>query len=271
MDGTLENPYLFLGITALMALVPAALWPWRSDSERPGVVFWSIGTVALAGSLSVLAWRFRLGWDDSFASALWLSVVTTQCLFLIETLVYRQSWRLALLLYPYLIVFAAIASVWHGEASVEPDRGVTAWFVAHLLFSLATYGLLTLSAMAATAVWWQYRALKTKRPSQLSQRLPAVAEGERLEFRFLALAEVVLAGGILTGMANNLLAGDTLLTFDHKTLLSLLAFVLIALVLLMRSKAGLRGRQAARIVLIAYLLITLAFPGVKFVTDVLVS
>jgi len=32
-----------------------------------------------------------------------------------------------------------------------------------------------------------------------------------------------------------------------------------------------RGRQAARGILLAYLLLTLAYPGVKFVTDVLMS
>ena len=32
-----------------------------------------------------------------------------------------------------------------------------------------------------------------------------------------------------------------------------------------------RGRRAARIVLLAYLLLTLAYPGVKFVTDVILA
>jgi ABC-type uncharacterized transport system permease subunit len=36
-------------------------------------------------------------------------------------------------------------------------------------------------------------------------------------------------------------------------------------------RSGLRGRRAARVVLVAYLLLTLAYPGVKFVTDVLLS
>jgi ABC-type uncharacterized transport system permease subunit len=32
-----------------------------------------------------------------------------------------------------------------------------------------------------------------------------------------------------------------------------------------------RGRQAARFVLLAYLLVTLAYPGVKFVRDVILA
>jgi ABC-type uncharacterized transport system permease subunit len=39
----------------------------------------------------------------------------------------------------------------------------------------------------------------------------------------------------------------------------------------MRTRTGVRGRQSARYVLLAYLLLTLGFPGVKFVTDVLIG
>jgi ABC-type uncharacterized transport system permease subunit len=36
-------------------------------------------------------------------------------------------------------------------------------------------------------------------------------------------------------------------------------------------RSGMRGRRAARVVLLAYLLLTLGYPGVKFVTDVLMA
>ena len=38
-----------------------------------------------------------------------------------------------------------------------------------------------------------------------------------------------------------------------------------------RKRRGVRGRRAARVVLLAYLLMTLGYPGVKFVTDVLMA
>ena len=41
--------------------------------------------------------------------------------------------------------------------------------------------------------------------------------------------------------------------------------------LLVHYRTGLRGRRAARWVLVAYLLLTLAYVGVKFVTDVLLA
>ena len=48
-------------------------------------------------------------------------------------------------------------------------------------------------------------------------------------------------------------------------------FVLIAGLLFAHYRTGLRGRRAARLVLIAYLLVTLGYPGVKFVRDVLLA
>ena len=101
--------------------------------------------------------------------------------------------------------------------------------------------------------------------------LPAVADGERLELRLLAAAEIVLGAGIATGMALQYLDQGQVLVFDHKTLFALIAFAVIGALLIWRQLTGLRGRRAARLVLLAYLLLTLAYPGVKFVTDVLIA
>ena len=61
------------------------------------------------------------------------------------------------------------------------------------------------------------------------------------------------------------------LALDHKTLLSFLAFGVIGLLLILHHRSGLRGRRATRLVLLAYLLLTLAYPGVKVVTDLLIG
>ncbi len=62
-----------------------------------------------------------------------------------------------------------------------------------------------------------------------------------------------------------------LLVLDHKTVFSLLAFLVIGILLLLHRISGLRGRRAARIALLAYLLLTLAYPGVKVVTQIILS
>ena len=47
--------------------------------------------------------------------------------------------------------------------------------------------------------------------------------------------------------------------------------VVIGLLLWLHRRGGLSSRRGARYVLLAYLLLTLAYPGVKFVTDVLIG
>jgi len=79
----------------------------------------------------------------------------------------------------------------------------------------------------------------------------------------------VLGVGIMTGMATEYFIRGVVLTFDHKTVLTTVGFVVIGLLLIAHYLVGLRGRRAARIVLVGYLLVTLGYPGVKFVTDVL--
>ena len=61
------------------------------------------------------------------------------------------------------------------------------------------------------------------------------------------------------------------LVLTHKTVLSLLTLVVVVGLLVAHWRTGMRGRRVARLVLLAYLLLTLAYPGVKFVTDILLA
>ena len=54
-------------------------------------------------------------------------------------------------------------------------------------------------------------------------------------------------------------------------LLVVMVFAIVLCMLFMHFYTGIRGRAATRFVLLAYLFLTLAYPGVKFVRDVLLS
>jgi len=72
-------------------------------------------------------------------------------------------------------------------------------------------------------------------------------------------------------MAELYVSSGSLLVFNHKILLSFLGFAAVIGLLLLHQRIGLRGRKAARLVLLAFLLLTLGYPGVKFVTDVIMT
>lgn len=262
-------------LSALAALLPAAVFTVRRASARPEPLFWLLLAVALVGSASYGFAQASAGWNAAFAQALWLSITVTLAVFLVLARLADEAWRLARLLLPYLSGLAVLAVLGGSASGALPPGSAGAaaggWLLVHIVLSLVTYAFVTLAAIAAVAVVLQERALKARTPSDFLRSLPSIADAERLEVRLLAGAEAVLFLGILTGIAQALASGDALMPLDHKTIFVLLAFVMIAVVLALRLRSGLRGRGAARIALVAYLFLTLAYPGVKFVTDVIIG
>lgn len=262
---------LLFNLAALATLLPAALVRWRHRDERDALFF---GALFLA-AIGPLLWSgAQLGgaWHTGFAMSLWVTIAATMLFFIILAASTHQAWRLTPLLLPYLLLLGILATIWQRAPERPiPEDMPAGWLDAHIAFAVATYGLLTLAAVAGAAVFLQERALKAKRPTPLTRLLPAVADSEVLEIRLLYAAEVILALGVISGVATQYLSGAGGFALDNKTLFSLAAFAVIAILLLARRTSGLRGQRAARWALIAYLLLTLAYPGVKFVTDVMLG
>jgi len=262
-------------IAALGALVPSALMPLR---PRPTTdrVFWAAQGVAVAGALLLVLWRVGTAWDASLATALWLSIAATLIVYMAFGLARRSSVGLLPLLGPYLLLLGLIGTALDllaPSAGPAPDfvsvSGEGAWIAVHVIVSLATYALATIAAVAGVAVMIREAALKTKREGPFVALLPALGQAESLQFRALVLATLVLGLGIVSGMAVEVLIHGQLLEINHKTVLSFLALAALIALLLAHGKAGLRGRRAARIVLGAYLFLTLAYPGVKAVQQIM--
>ena len=263
---------VFIGLAALIALLPSALLTARGQAGRNDRLYWLLLAVAVVGQLAWAVVVFRDHWQTGVAAALSISVAATVILFVAVVAISRQAWRLTPLTMIYLAVLGLLGLVLQGVAGRPLSSGVAdPWFVAHIGISVAAYALLTLAAIAGLGVILQERALKRKRPTKLTHLLPSVADGEGLQTRLLAFCEGVLLLGILSGIAIRYRATGEITAIDHKTLFTVLAFVVVGLLLAAHYRAGIRGRGAARWVLAAYLLLTLAYPGVKFVNDVLAA
>lgn len=262
---------VLFNLAALIALVPAAIAAYRPNGERD-FMFWMVTAAALAGPLAWSIVQLSGAWRTGLSSTLWVTVAASMAFFAVISVVVREAWRLAPLLLPYLLLLALVAAIW----SQAPERPMTnlaplAWIEAHILFSVLTYGLLTLGAVAGVAVFLQERALKNRQPTRLTRLLPSVAAAENLQVRLLIATEIVLGFGLATGMASQYFETGDMFLFSHKTLLSIVAFAVIGVLLIVHFRTGMRGRRASRYALIAYLMVTLGYPGVKFVTDVLMG
>tara|TARA_R110000787_G_scaffold286335_3_gene404238 strand:- start:40006 stop:40806 length:801 start_codon:yes stop_codon:yes gene_type:complete len=262
---------LIFGLTAIVAIMPAVMLSWRAHFRRD-IAYWAVLLLASAGPLSAVIARLDGTWQGDFATTIWVTIAATMGIFLIFAASVQGAWRLTPLVSAYMLVLALMGLAWQHAPDMPLNvSGEMGWLLLHISFAVATYALATLAAVASLAAFIQERALKRKQKPMLDGVLPAITQCDRLVVQFLAIGEAVLAAGLLTGATLSVMAGDGPLPFDHKTVFTLGAFIVIGILLYAQVRHGVRGRRAARIVLLAYLLLTLGYPGVKFVTEVLLT
>lgn len=269
----MTHPLIF-SLAGLAALLPAALFAWRSLGQGAASTQMALTLVAFTGSLVAVVMPVLAagGWISGLSGTLWLSVAASLGVFLLLGKIKPQSLRLGTLLFPYLILLGVLAAIWSSvPGKVSLAQAPESWLVVHILFSVATYALATIAAMAALSVLFKQRALKRKQQSPFYSSLPSVADGDGLLIGLLMAAGAVLGVGVVTGSALQVITTGSLVPFDHKSVLSLSALVVIAVLIWMHQRVGLRGQRASHLVLATYLLLTLAYPGVKFVTDILIG
>lgn len=268
-DGARMSTDVVLGVIVLASVLPTLLYGIRHRSDTDST-FWMVCGMSCIGPAYAVFARSQGEWQIDFATSIWVTMAATAGLFLIFSAFVRETWRLTSLFAGYMMILGVIGFAWQHTPPVPIDpSSLNQWLVLHIGFAVVTYGLVTLGAVAALAAFIQERALKNKTKPVLEGRLPAITDCDRLVTLFLSVGEIVLGLGVISGIILNIAAGHTALTIDHKTVFTIGAFVIIGALLITQAKYGLRGRRAARIVLLAYLLLTLGYPGVKFVTDVL--
>ncbi|PCI38816.1 MAG: hypothetical protein COB46_10465 [Rhodospirillaceae bacterium] len=270
------------GLVAIACLFPVAFVSYRGEARSdytPNAAFWgSLALSALGPFIWVLV-QLSGQWQASLSSALWVTIAATMMVFAMLAWSMREAWRLTPLLVPYMALMGLIALAAQAaspttvidEVVASVTAGPDGWLILHIAVSVITFALVTIAAVAALAAFLQDRALKLKRPTKLTHKLPSVADCGDLTLRMLGWGEGILGLGLITGMAAEYKAIGALLAFDHKTILSILAFVVIGGLLFAHHKTGLRGRKAARFVLLGYLLLALGYIGVKVVTDIILA
>lgn len=259
----------YLSISALLALVPMLVYAFRS-TNNPGFFFWCFLGVAIAGSGALTVVMFSEGWRTGFSSALWITITATLFIYIPIVICFREGYKLAAGLTPYLLILGIMGIIWQNQTEqLVLVNASDAWMLLHIIFSITTYALLTLAAIAGISAFIQERSLKTKHSTRLNVAFPSLASSETLESRLLQFTAAVLLVGLITGMTVNFLQAGSLFELSHKTLLSVGTLAIVLILLIARKVSGLRGQSAARWLLLAYLTLTLAYPGVKFVTDIL--
>lgn len=264
------SSHISLQIVGLISLLPLTATALTSRLRR-NIHFWMLLLGCVVICLGVFGRSVTDGWQAGFSAALWASMAVSLLVFACVAIVNAEAYRLSALLLPYLMGLGVVALLFSAYAEAAPEIGSAAWFQVHVLLALASYGILTVGAIAGLAVMMQERALKRRQTGWAERTLPPLSATEDLQIRLLTWAAIFMAAALASGFANSIMGNGAWLQFSHKVLLSVLAFAVLVALLVVHRVTGLRGRRAARWVLIGYLLLTLGYPGVKFVKDVLIG
>lgn len=136
----------------------------------------------------------------------------------------------------------------------------------HIITSVIAFGVLSIAGVYAVFVELIDRLLRRHSVNKLVQTLPALDTLEELLFYLIKAGFVVLTVSLATGLIFvNDLFGQHL---AHKTLLSIFAWLVFAMLLWGRWKKGWRGRVAVRMTLAGIGLLLLAYFGSKLILEV---
>jgi len=139
----------------------------------------------------------------------------------------------------------------------------------HILLSIGAYALLCIAAVQSLVLALQEYQLRHKHPVQAMRLLPPMQTMEELLVQLLAIGFFLLSLSLATGLV---FVHDIMQQhLAHKTVLSILAWLLFGVVLLGRWLRGWRGRTLIRWILGGFILLMLAYFGSKLVLELILQ
>lgn len=139
----------------------------------------------------------------------------------------------------------------------------------HILLSIASYSLLAIAAAQSVLLAVQDHHLRNRRPGGFIRALPPLETMENLLFRMIGVGYVLLSLSLISGVhfLEDIFAQHKV----HKTLLSIAAWVVFAVLLWGRWRSGWRGRVAIRWTLTGFAMLMLAYFGSKLVQELILQ
>jgi ABC-type uncharacterized transport system permease subunit len=218
---------------------------------------WLLHAVVLAGGL--LGEPPRFGFAPALSVTAWL-VLTV---YAVERQLFPQMearWALA-----GLGSAAVLLALVFPGSQLHPSA--SPWLPLHWALGIASYGLF---AAAVVHAWMMTRAEKQIRQAADPHAGLPLLTLERLTFRFATAGFVLLSATLLAGVffSESLYGPGKVAKWDHKTVFSVLAWLVFAFLLLGRARFGWRGRKAIRVLYTGSALLLLAYAGSRFVLEV---
>ena len=250
------------------------LWSMRRDAslnspeEQPDRwTYLPLGGLAAALHAWVLLQSQTGGVNLSFMNALSLVIFSINAILLLVSLL-RPVDKLGVITFPLASLILLLK--W---AMPEETRTIQvhSWpMTLHILASLLAYSFLNITALQAILLAVQDACLRSRHPGgYLVRSLPSLQSMERLMFQLIGAGLLLLTISLVTGFLylENMFAQHLV----HKTVLSLLAWLVFAILLYGRICHGWRGLTAIRWTLGGFIALMLAYFGSKMVLELILN
>ncbi|AFJ01957.1 CcsA-like protein [Methylophaga frappieri] len=237
----------------------------KRDLNQPAAIL----PIGLMTTLALIFHAFHLffvmdaagGWELSLMTM--LSIIAWLMAFM--AMIGGFKWQIA---HPGIVVYPLVAFILMMvfEVPASSTKRLTdpalEW---HILLSLTAYSLLTLAALQSVILALQEKQLHQHHTGGWLRRLPPLQYMEKTLFQLLIAGFVFLSAGLLTGFifVDNFWAQN----LAHKTVFSILAWVIFAVLLWGHYRHGWRAQTAVRWTLAGFLLLLLAYVGSKIVLE----
>jgi ABC-type uncharacterized transport system permease subunit len=253
-------PYL---ITALIYLVVATLYWRKTEIATP----WSQTAVSVA--LAIHGWLLyrsmfvadglNLGLTNALSAIFWLTALIYWGTNLRHDLHRLQAFVLPPAALALLLEWALPEH--HPVTYAEP------LFRLHLAIAFAAYSLFTFAALHALLMAAAERALHRKPTLIRLPDFPPLIGMEILLFRIITVGFVLLTLTLVSGALFSEQLFHQAFRFNHKTVFSMISWLIFGALLIGRWKYGWRGRTAIRWTLSGFGVLLLAYVGSKFVLE----
>ena len=254
-------------IAAALSYAMCALLPSRQGTLIAAVtgLAWLLHGATLWFDLMAPG-SLRIGFSAMLSSALWVSVGA----YWVENRNFGLD-GLRRMVMP--CAAGAVLLAWAFPGSLVALEGKSAVFGWHIAVAILAYSTLTIAAFHAVLMALQESRLHTRSErsgflgSALDQ-LPALLTMEKLLFRMIGFGFALLSLTVLSGIVFSEQLFGKALKWDHKSIFTLLSWMLFAALLAGRRFRGWRGKTALTFTLAGFATLLLAYVGSRFVFEV---
>lgn len=141
------------------------------------------------------------------------------------------------------------------------------WINIHPMVLMTSYAMLANAFGVGLALLIQENQVKSRRPSELCYRLPAIEDMDHLSYRIIAAAFPVLTIGIVMGGIWAYGAWGRFWGWDAKETWALITWFIYVVYLHLRLFQGWRGKKIVAVSMVGFASVIFTFVGVNYLSE----